>query len=1392
MTAADGTRRLIAAGTGTYLDAAPLPAVADDVVSVGDLFTRLGYDVDPVVLDPPADELRRTLAHAADVGSGVVVFYYSGHGDRERDRHYLLCADSRPGRLASSALATEDVIRILTGGSVRRLLVILDTCYAGDGAIDAVRAAAKLVSAELLATPGARPELLSTLSLIAAARPRQLALDGAFSAAMRAALDDHTLAGARQRFLDLAQLVGWLNDEFRRRGIRQHAVPIELWREDGFGFFPNPRYRPDLPAEGIDLAVQQTWETSRSEDLASHFVPRGRGSDGMDVPTAFYFSGRQEVLEVLARCVRGDGPDRALLVTGSPGVGKSSLLGRLVSIADADIRQTLPDEPSGIGAEIDAAVHARRRTLDDLVSRIAEAAGLVATSAEELLAGLAERQEPLRIVVDALDEAGTGADEREPLHIARVLLRRLAQIPCVRLIVGARWQVRAALGPQFTVIDLDERRWLSLEDLQYYVTALLLAPHGPGSSSEYDQATAPAVARVLARQTFPNFLNARLTARELAARAAVTDFADLDELPTAQGGVEPSRTFRWALSSRASGDNEWARTLLTPFAYAQGAGLPAARVWTVAAAALGGRPITASDLDWLLDRAGPYLVESLDRHGRSVYRLYHEAFAQDLRATAGPDDHGRMVAAWIASVPELVDGARDWERADPYLVTYLAEHARQAGALDGLVSDPEFLVNADRAVLLPAITDVRSEEAVRIRQVYERSAQHLEPDSWLPERRSALHLAAAQTGLTDVGAILEQLPLAWAVRWSVWDAITPHQRIGHHSSPVTALTWCVHAGRPVLIVGDASGALHAWDHATGDRLSGPVPLHSDRVLSVAVLTDSEAGQRVVSIGEDRSLQQWDPFGDTAPGPAIQVIDQGFAYDSDVVATMVGDEAVAVVANAQRVTVLSLTTGRQIRQYQLGRGTAPVKLALTRWRGAPAVLAGYETINLRLPDLRATYLISLLDGRVRRRRRLFGDLPVAGDHFGRPVLVRGTSLRQFLEAGPVTRRLGRWGRTVREISVGEFLSSSAAVTTYADRLVLVGRDLSDNIYLLDLESGDRKVLFRGGGQENGDFGLPPAPLAIDGRLLIAIAQGRTVTVVDDSAAAEEYPLSRRLRFVREYSSCLALSAYGDEIAVCADHDDGLVLRDLATGHPLEPDEDRELPLGLTIVRGKGHIDCRFLVEGVPGPDMFVTQVRRTVADVVPAGDRLIEVHRRPADPGARLTDLRDGRTWVVPFPWRYAWSWAAALVGDDVVLCASQGSLVGTSSDSKRYCWTREVDDLGVQTGLFVLRVRGRQAFVVTTEYGVIHALDAETGEPLIEPLPNGRVPVRAVDARVVGEYELLAVGSSDYTVTVWDLGSRARVAVVEVGSLIDALRLTPDGAVVVLARNGELCIDLAV
>ncbi|MGW6717790.1 caspase family protein [Streptomyces sp. NPDC054995] len=140
-------RFFIALGSNRYqhLPAAKqLEFVQTDKQAAARLFGDFGYEPALPGLGEydGADQIRQKLRlWATDVAltsDDIVVLYFAGHGvTAPSDRHYLFCWDSSPEDLAATALATEDLVRILCNGDLRHLLLVLDTCAGGAGSAEA-------------------------------------------------------------------------------------------------------------------------------------------------------------------------------------------------------------------------------------------------------------------------------------------------------------------------------------------------------------------------------------------------------------------------------------------------------------------------------------------------------------------------------------------------------------------------------------------------------------------------------------------------------------------------------------------------------------------------------------------------------------------------------------------------------------------------------------------------------------------------------------------------------------------------------------------------------------------------------------------------------------------------------------------------------------------------------------------------------------------------------------------------------------------------------------------------------------------------------------------------------------------------------------------------------
>ena len=180
------------------------------------------------------------------------------------------------------------------------------------------------------------------------------------------------------------------------------------------------------------------------------------------------------------------------------------------------------------------------------------------------------------------------------------------------------------------------------------------------------------VGGAIGRRAYPNYLVARLTARALAMRPDPIDTTEAgweDMLPAAidkarQLADPVADTFQWALQEQLGAESTRAHVLLRPLAFAYGAGMPWHDIWPTIASALSGQPVTDNDIAWVLTACAQYIVEGLDEHGRSVYRLYHESLAGYLREDAPSDAAARIEQALSTGVPRLPDGAGpDWEKS---------------------------------------------------------------------------------------------------------------------------------------------------------------------------------------------------------------------------------------------------------------------------------------------------------------------------------------------------------------------------------------------------------------------------------------------------------------------------------------------------------------------------------------------------------------------------------------------------------------------------------------------------------------------------------------------------------------------------------------------------------
>jgi WD40 repeat protein len=870
----EGRRFFIALGSGRYgnlPEAAQLPRATADIAEIARLFEGFGYQTVLAGLGQydSADQIKQKLSHwSRDIAltpNDVVALYFAGHGVTVgRDRHYLLCWDSQEDDLAATALATEDLARILCRRQLRHLLLVLDTCAGGAGSADAMTFALQAAAYRQSGDYGS-----AGLWFLASARRRDAAGDGAFVDGFRASIATATArTGQRQRYVDLSTLVGAVNEWFESVHAGQRAELAGGLVAGLAPFIPNADFRQDLPPAGTDLEVQRR---IADRDLTEHFGPRSRGVE-YESEQGQYFSGRGRVLtELVSWLTASDSDGTGRIVTGNPGCGKSAVLGRIVALSDPGYRARMDlatADPAAVVPEnsVAVAVHARHKALEEVVAKIATGLGIDADGPASLLQALSRRgrsESSVVIVVDALDEAGSGTTvdaggRGEPRRIARELLRPMSDIPAVKLLVGTRRELLTSLGTTFTTLDLDLPAYRTDEDVAGYVRQVLLAADEPEIPTPYrgQAKLAQRIAEGVARRASGVFLVARMTARSLRSAPPVdtTEPGWADRLPSEIGAALDD------FLARFGPDELRVRRMLLPLAFAEGQGLPRGEIWTRLASSLSGVPCTEEDVSWALDVAAPYVSE-VTEGARSVYRLFHQSLAEHLRRTPGraiEEIQTTIVEALISTVLASAGAeSADWFAALPYVNQHLATHAAAAGVLDRLVGDPSFLLAANQLTLLRGLTSTTEEEARRIRSAYEQVAHRLTPSHPIGDRAADLQLSARRCGADGLAERIDRLgiDLPWSARWAWWSASGAHRVLEGHTKEVFCVATGDLDGRPIAVTGARDRTVRIWD-LTSQRQVGK-PLETNVPVSAVAIGDLDDYTVALAGGIDGVVHVWD-------------------------------------------------------------------------------------------------------------------------------------------------------------------------------------------------------------------------------------------------------------------------------------------------------------------------------------------------------------------------------------------------------------------------------------------------------------------------------------------------------------------------------------------------------
>jgi WD40 repeat protein len=996
---------LVAAGTQRYaredlghLDQVPtsLRTVVESLERLG--ITSLSSDPAGYLLDPGRGALFATLESAVKCEQ-VVIVYYTGHGLHFNNKYYLPMTDTQ-SNVAASAVSTRDLLednllRLDADGEKAveqpTVLVIFDCCFSANALIEG------LVS--LLQGIGN-----DNVWVMASANTTEYAQQGLFAKALADYLRDPK-TGSSQTHLSLDVLVGDINLATIRAGADQEARWFPPARRGVTGlppFFPNPNFHPNVA--GFTIDEQRHWKSKVQA-----------APEGADV-TGFYITGRSGrilAIEDLSRFVLDQRPGMAV-ITGSPGSGKSTLLALPALLSDAGGRTELLRSGSGNqliqrAAELLAdapsiiSVHARGMNTDQVAIEIGEALGVGGATAAGVLGELAAGERsvvPRPIIVDALDEAATPGGLVE-------FCETLAKTAKLRPVLGMRRHLlRELQDSDVHLIDLDDPRYRDPDALDAYVRQLLAATLEPNVRTPYrgiDETTITPVAEAIAEKANSDdtnsFLIARLLALAVRARPRAIDVADPNwrekHIPETVHAAFEEEIVR--LGPR----QHTARVLLEALAWAKGPGLPWENIWLPVAHALAegrGLPaITDDDIRWLLNEAGAYITEDIGPGGRSVFRPFHDLLAAHLRASlasggsdqrASDDGEPRrgdtrvrrtndlIARALLATVPTRE--SRQWSTVHPYVRTYLAEHAKDAGGdrLASLLDDPDYLSMADPATLTTALSDAPSADPTI--RCYRRASVLLGDDpsdnlAYLMEAASAI--SGDATLFTDSSIRpTYRTTQTWVGRDDSWLAFRAHrsgipamgfradsagqQFLVTVSDDRDSAIWDARSGRPTGIA-DADMSVDVTGFA-GSRLTSNWFrvvraaghwVRVDRKLLSLRLFDVNSEKKVFKIRLPPPIGRFVPSLEHVKRIRRERSDISWGHTPVAFATLKpGQHLVAVGDQLGTVRVWDLVAGRRFAGPLAGNRSGVSALAFARGTEAPSIAVAYDDGDVRVWDL----------------------------------------------------------------------------------------------------------------------------------------------------------------------------------------------------------------------------------------------------------------------------------------------------------------------------------------------------------------------------------------------------------------------------------------------------------
>jgi WD40 repeat protein len=692
------------------------------------------------------------------------------------------------------------------------------------------------------------------------------------------------------------------------------------------------------------------WSLSGDSEGIRHWRPRARGVS-IDSERGYRFRGRTTALHAITAWLGRHTIDRrVLVVTGAPGAGKSAVLGRIVTTADADAVRELPASDTALRAKVGSvacAVHAKGQTGLEVATRIAKAASAalperIEDFAPALHSALTDRAgSRFNVIIDALDEAATPAEARTIISKVIVPLAETCADVGAQVVVGSRrfdgeGDLLAAFDGVARLVDLDRPEFFAEEDLAAYAYATLQLAGDERAGNPYAAGDVAApVAERIAQLSDGNFLVAGLTARTHGLYDdAPADPAELSFSPRVDDAMREYLKRIPPVSSVS------AETLLTALAFAESPGLPVS-LWRAAVRALEPGDVTEAGLrKFARSSAASFLVESSGEDGAGAqFSLFHQALNDALlharaKLVEASDDEAALTRAFLAA-----GEATGWDRAADYALRSLPGHAARAGLTDELLADDRYLLHADLLRVLQVAdqaTSATGHQRARLLRLSPRRV--LTADA--PNRASMLSVTEA---LEDLPRAYTRsvIPGPYRAAWAAVPSSPEHSVLRGHDGGVNAICAFTLNGTAHLATAGDDKTVRIWNPATGTHVR-TFTGHDGRVTAICAFSLGGT-THLATVSNNRTIQIWSP----ATGTHLRTLSVRSWVRAICAFTLSGASYLAVVSDDRTIRIWDPATGTHIGTLSGHLGSVNGICAFTLGNGTTRLATASEDNTVRV-------------------------------------------------------------------------------------------------------------------------------------------------------------------------------------------------------------------------------------------------------------------------------------------------------------------------------------------------------------------------------------------------------------------------------------------------------------